>query len=164
MKNNSKVSVSCDVRLNKYEVIPHKMEVRKQIAYVPQEDSIQATSTPREAIYFSAKLRLPRHTSEDHLKTLTNEMITELGLSSCADTIIGGNLEKGISGGERKRTSVGVELVVRPALVFLDEPTSGKYIICMFFTLFFINSHIICFDRIGLLFSSATSSSFVQSS
>lgn len=125
MKNNSKVSVSCDVRLNKYEVIPHKMEVRKQIAYVPQEDSIQATSTPREAIYFSAKLRLPRHTSEDHLKTLTNEMITELGLSSCADTIIGGNLEKGISGGERKRTSVGVELVVRPALVFLDEPTSG---------------------------------------
>ena len=103
------------------------MEVRKQIAYVPQEDSIQVTSTPREAIYFSAKLRLPRNTTEEHLKTLTDEMIKELGLSSCADTVIGGNLEKGISGGERKRTSVGVELVVRPALVFLDEPTSGKY-------------------------------------
>jgi ABC-type multidrug transport system ATPase subunit len=52
-------------------------------------------------------------------------MITELGLTSCADTIVGGELIKGISGGERKRTSVGVELVVKPALVFLDEPTSG---------------------------------------
>lgn len=48
-----------------------------------------------------------------------------LGLTHCADTIVGGALIKGISGGERKRTSVGVELVVKPALVFLDEPTSG---------------------------------------
>jgi ABC-type multidrug transport system ATPase subunit len=52
-------------------------------------------------------------------------MLAELGLESCADTYVGGALLKGISGGERKRTSVGVELVVRPAMVFLDEPTSG---------------------------------------
>jgi len=52
-------------------------------------------------------------------------MLDELGLMSCADTLVGGALLKGISGGERKRTSVGVELVTRPALVFLDEPTSG---------------------------------------
>lgn len=52
-------------------------------------------------------------------------MIEELGLTKCADTLVGGALIKGISGGERKRTSVGVELVTRPALVFLDEPTSG---------------------------------------
>jgi hypothetical protein len=52
-------------------------------------------------------------------------MLDELGLTTCADTIVGGPLLKGISGGERKRTSVGVELVVRPAMVFLDEPTSG---------------------------------------
>ena len=47
------------------------------------------------------------------------------GLTHCADTYVGGALLKGISGGERKRTSVGVELVVKPAMVFLDEPTSG---------------------------------------
>jgi ABC-type multidrug transport system ATPase subunit len=52
-------------------------------------------------------------------------MLQELGLMKCADTIMGGPLLKGISGGERKRTSVGVELVVKPPMVFLDEPTSG---------------------------------------
>ena len=95
------------------------------IAFVAQDDSLQVTSTPREAIYFSAKLRLARSTPDSQLEKLTTRMITELGLTTCADTIVGGALIKGISGGERKRTSVGVELVVKPALVFLDEPTSG---------------------------------------
>jgi ABC-type multidrug transport system ATPase subunit len=71
-------------------------------------------------------LRLPRTTNESQLDKLTERMLTELGLKGCADTIVGGELIKGISGGERKRTSVGVELVTKPALVFLDEPTSGK--------------------------------------
>ena len=86
---------------------------------------MQATSTPREAIKFSAKLRLPRSTTEEELDALTNKMLASLGLTECADTYIGGPLLKGISGGERKRTSVGVELVVRPTEIFLDEPTSG---------------------------------------
>lgn len=86
---------------------------------------MQVTATPREAIRFSAKLRLPRDTKESQLDKLTERMLTELGLTACADTIVGGELIKGISGGERKRTSVGVELVTKPALVYLDEPTSG---------------------------------------
>jgi ABC-type multidrug transport system ATPase subunit len=61
--------------------------------------------------------------------------VNELGLSSCADTIVGGPLIKGISGGERKRTSVGVELVVKPNMVFLDEPTSGKLLLVVFSSL-----------------------------
>jgi len=117
--------VNADVRLNNYEVDPRNVEVRKQIAFVAQDDSLQVTATPREAIRFSAKLRLPRGTPNDEISVLTGHMLEELGLSNCADTIIGGELIKGISGGERKRTSVGVELVVKPALVFLDEPTSG---------------------------------------
>jgi ABC-type multidrug transport system ATPase subunit len=106
-------------------VDPTNLEVRKQIAFVAQDDSLQVTSTPREAIKFSAKLRLPRSTTDAQLNKLTERMLTELGLTDCADTIIGGALIKGISGGQRKRTSVGVELVTKPALVFLDEPTSG---------------------------------------
>eukprot|EP00591_Stephanopyxis_turris_P014818 CAMPEP_0195539598 /NCGR_PEP_ID=MMETSP0794_2-20130614/50136_1 /TAXON_ID=515487 /ORGANISM="Stephanopyxis turris, Strain CCMP 815" /LENGTH=501 /DNA_ID=CAMNT_0040673637 /DNA_START=420 /DNA_END=1922 /DNA_ORIENTATION=- len=101
------------------------MSVRKQIAFVAQDDSLQVASTPRECIRFSAKLRLPRSTSEKELDHLTDRMIEELGLTKCADTMLGGPLLKGISGGERKRTSVGMELVVKPSLVFLDEPTSG---------------------------------------
>jgi ABC-type multidrug transport system ATPase subunit len=113
------------VRLNNVAVDPTNIIVRKQIAFVAQDDSLQITATPREAIRFSAKLRLSRDTTDSELDKLTTRMIRELGLISCADTIVGGPLLKGISGGERKRTSVGVELVVRPALVFLDEPTSG---------------------------------------
>lgn len=113
------------MRLNNYTVNPADIAVRQLIAFVAQDDSLQVTSTPREAIYFSAKLRLPRSTPDRQLEKLTTRMIDELGLRDCADTIVGGELIKGISGGERKRTSVGVELVTKPALVFLDEPTSG---------------------------------------
>jgi ABC-type multidrug transport system ATPase subunit len=123
--SRGRLTIKADLRLNNYSVDTTNIQVRKQIAFVAQDDSLQVTATPREAIRFSAKLRLSRETSEDALDALTQRMITELGLTSCADTIVGGALIKGISGGERKRTSVGVELVVKPALVFLDEPTSG---------------------------------------
>jgi ABC-type multidrug transport system ATPase subunit len=124
-RTSGRVTITSDVRLNNYQVVPSDINVRKSIAFVAQDDSLQVTATPREAIRFSAKLRLPRGTTESQLDKLTERMIKELGLVSCADTIVGGELIKGISGGERKRTSVGVELVVKPALVFLDEPTSG---------------------------------------
>ncbi|GAX27856.1 ATP-binding cassette, subfamily G (WHITE), member 2 [Fistulifera solaris] len=123
--SQGRLQITADVRLNNYTVDPTNMTVRQLIAFVAQDDSLQVTSTPREAIYFSAKLRLPRTTTESQLQKLTEKMIEELGLTKCADTLVGGALIKGISGGERKRTSVGVELVTRPALVFLDEPTSG---------------------------------------
>jgi len=123
--SRGRVTIESDVRLNNYSVDPTNIRVRKQIAFVAQDDSLQVTATPREAIRFSAKLRMPRTTTDHQLDKLTTRMITELGLTHCADTIVGGALIKGISGGERKRTSVGVELVVKPALVFLDEPTSG---------------------------------------
>lgn len=124
-KSHGRLTVKADVRLNNYQVDPTNIKVRKLIAFVAQDDSLQVTATPREAIRFSAKLRLPRSTTDHQLDLLVERMLTELGLVSCADTLIGGELIKGISGGERKRTSVGVELVVKPALVFLDEPTSG---------------------------------------
>jgi ABC-type multidrug transport system ATPase subunit len=120
-----RITINADIRLNNYSVDPTNVNVRQQIAFVAQDDSLQVTSTPREAIYFSAKLRLPRYMTEKELTKLTKRMIVELGLEDCADTIVGGALIKGISGGQRKRTSVGVELVTKPALVFLDEPTSG---------------------------------------
>jgi len=123
--SRGRIKIDADVRLNNYEVDPTNLDVRKQIAFVAQDDSLQATSTPREAIRFSARLRLPRGVTNEEIEQLTNRMLEELSLEDCADTIVGGALIKGISGGQRKRTSVGVELVTKPALVFLDEPTSG---------------------------------------
>jgi ABC-type multidrug transport system ATPase subunit len=85
--------------------------------------------TPREAIRFSAKLRLPRSTTYQHLESIPEGMLTELGLLGYADTHIGEALVKGVSG-KRKRSSVAVELAVKPAVLFLDEPTSGFDIYC----------------------------------
>ncbi|CAE6945254.1 Abcg1 [Symbiodinium sp. CCMP2456] len=94
--------------------------VRSRIAYVMQKDEMFATSTPQEALSFSASLRLsgPR---EDR-KELISELLGSLGLLGCANTYIGNAVINGLSGGQRKRTAIGVELITRPDIVCLDEP------------------------------------------
>jgi len=99
--------------------------LRKRIAYVKQEDLMTATYTPREAMLFSATLRLPRSMPLADKKAKVEKMLEDLGLLGCADTYCGDDMLRGISGGEKKRTCIGIELVMDPKLVFLDEPTSG---------------------------------------
>lgn len=118
-----RLSVSHDLRLNNHAVDP--LALRPSIAFVAQEDSLTTTATVREAILFSAKLRLPRDVTDDELDRWTDRMIAQLGLTAQANSLIGGSLVRGLSGGERKRVSIGVELVVAPQLIVLDEPTSG---------------------------------------
>lgn len=79
--------------------------------------------TVRECLTFAARLKL--EASEDEKQERVNHMIKTLKLTKCQNTRIGGPLVKGVSGGERKRTSIGVELITDPNLVFLDEPTTG---------------------------------------
>jgi len=79
--------------------------------------------TVRECIDFAARLRTS-NTKEERDKKV-DRIIEDLKLSKCQNTKIGGPLVKGISGGERKRTSIGVELITDPSLIFLDEPTTG---------------------------------------
>jgi len=92
-------------------------------AYVQQDDILFQTMTVRECLEFAAKLKLDG-TTESKIKRV-DELIATLKLNKAQNTQIGGPLVKGISGGERKRTSVGVELITDPALIFLDEPTTG---------------------------------------
>ncbi len=79
-----------------------------------QNDALMATATPREAIMFSANMRLPSDTPKEKLVELVDKLLNDLGIVECADLFIGNALIKGISGGQRKRTSVGVEVVSNP--------------------------------------------------
>mmetsp|Transcript_7563 Transcript_7563/g.11006 ORF Transcript_7563/g.11006 Transcript_7563/m.11006 type:complete len:612 (+) Transcript_7563:173-2008(+) len=99
--------------------------IQDHIAYVAQFDTLHEPSTPREAIFFSARLRLPKETSDEKIHSIVDNALHALMLDKCADTIIGGGLIKGISGGQKKRTSIGVEMVTNPSVIMLDEPTSG---------------------------------------
>ena len=110
------------VVLNGLEAEPHMYQ--KDLAYVMQHDAMFATQTPREALHFTATLRLPEYTVEER-EDIVNAAITALRLDKCADTVIGSLLIPGLSGGEKKRAAVAVELISSPSLIFLDEPTSG---------------------------------------
>ena len=98
---------------------------RLQCAYVEQDDILLPHLTVFETLMYSARLRLPRKLSLAEKTDRVNAVIRQLGLEGCRDTKIGDSLSRGISGGERKRVAIGVELVTNPHILFLDEPTSG---------------------------------------
>lgn len=83
-----------------------------------------ATFTPRQSFNFVADLRLPNATEEDK-KSRVEELLKALGLMKCADTFVGNSLIRGVSGGQKKRVSIGIELLINPSILFLDEPTTG---------------------------------------
>ncbi|XP_072851318.1 broad substrate specificity ATP-binding cassette transporter ABCG2 isoform X2 [Pogona vitticeps] len=94
-------------------------------AYVVQEDILTGTLSVRENLQFSANLRLPQDRNNVEKNLRVDAVIQELGLQDCADTKIGTEFLRGVSGGEKKRCSIGMELITSPSLIFLDEPTTG---------------------------------------
>ncbi|KAM0823819.1 hypothetical protein ACQ4PT_070605 [Festuca glaucescens] len=94
-------------------------------AYVTQENVLMATLTVAEAVRYSAQLQLPDSMSPSEKRSRADDAIKQMGLAAVADTRIGGRVNKGISGGQRKRVSICIELLASPSLIFLDEPTSG---------------------------------------
>ncbi|KAF4973571.1 hypothetical protein FZEAL_9290 [Fusarium zealandicum] len=94
-------------------------------AYVMQQDILLPTLTVRETLKYSADLRLPPSTTAQERTRVVEEVILELGLKECADTRIGNSQHHGCSGGEKRRTSIGVQLLANPSVLFLDEPTTG---------------------------------------
>ncbi|XP_048579774.1 broad substrate specificity ATP-binding cassette transporter ABCG2 [Nematostella vectensis] len=93
--------------------------------YVVQDDVVMGTLTIRENLNFSACLRLPRTLSKKDREQRVNETVRDLGLTEVADQKVGTEFIRGVSGGERKRTSIGMELITSPSVLFLDEPTTG---------------------------------------
>jgi ABC-type multidrug transport system ATPase subunit len=109
----------------KLEIGSGKVDMADISAYVEQDDALFALSTVRETLMFAAQLRLPKSLSLAMKTERVTQVISELGLLGAKDTIIGNAMVRGVSGGERKRVSIGLELLHDPNLVFMDEPTSG---------------------------------------
>eukprot|EP00644_Phytophthora_capsici_P007533 jgi/Phyca11/111818/e_gw1.21.414.1 len=102
---------------------------RRIAAYVQQDDSLYSTLTVRECISYSAQLRLPSTLSDRVKDAMVDRTIAELNLTHVANSRIGSvggsGSRRGVSGGERRRVSIGMELVTAPQILILDEPTSG---------------------------------------
>ncbi|KAI3979474.1 hypothetical protein MKX01_001666 [Papaver californicum] len=101
-------------------------------AYVMQDDLLFPMLTVEETLMFSAEFRLPRSLSKSKKMARVQAVIDELGLRNAANTIIGDEGHRGISGGERRRVSIGVDIIHDPIVLFLDEPTSGLDSSCAF--------------------------------
>ncbi|CAJ1942931.1 unnamed protein product [Sphenostylis stenocarpa] len=99
-------------------------QLRKTCGFVAQEDNLLPMLTVRETLLFSAKFRLKEMTPKDR-ELRVESLLQELGLLHVAHSFVGGEENRGISGGERKRVSIGVDMIHNPPILLLDEPTSG---------------------------------------
>ncbi|XP_073001536.1 ABC transporter G family member 26 [Typha latifolia] len=108
-----------------YNDTPYSPSLKRRIGFVTQDDVLFPQLTVEETLVFAALLRLPTNMSKQQKHSRVDAIIKELNLERCRHTKIGGAFVKGISGGERKRTSIGYEILVDPSLLLLDEPTSG---------------------------------------
>jgi ABC-type multidrug transport system ATPase subunit/ABC-type multidrug transport system permease subunit len=96
---------------------------RQQMGYVPQDDIVHPQLTVRQALYFSARLRTDL--TDDEIDTRTEKVVRDLGIQDKIDDVIGSPERKILSGGQRKRVNIALELITDTPVLFLDEPTSG---------------------------------------
>lgn len=99
--------------------------LKSRIGFVTQDDVLFPHLTVKETLTYAARLRLPKTFTKEQKEKRALDVIYELGLERCQDTMIGGSFVRGVSGGERKRVCIGNEIIINPSLLFLDEPTSG---------------------------------------
>ncbi|XP_022731618.1 ABC transporter G family member 14-like [Durio zibethinus] len=104
---------------------PFSGAIKRRTGFVAQDDVLYPHLTVTETLLFTALLRLPNSLSRDEKVQHVERVIAELGLTRCRNSMIGGPLFRGISGGEKKRVSIGQEMLINPSLLLLDEPTSG---------------------------------------
>lgn len=105
---------------------PRDKSFKTYIGYVTQDErALIGALTVRENLLYAARLRLPSSIPDAVKAARVDDVIRTLGLSHVADTIVGTPFKRGISGGQKRRVSIGLELLKKPSILFLDEPTSG---------------------------------------
>ncbi|XP_062166783.1 ABC transporter G family member 20-like [Alnus glutinosa] len=119
----SKESLKGSVTLNG-EVLESRL-LKAISAYVMQDDLLFPMLTVEETLMFSAEFRLPRSLSKSKKRARVHALIDQLGLRNASQTVIGDEGHRGVSGGERRRVSIGIDIIHDPIVLFLDEPTSG---------------------------------------
>ena len=112
------------VLINGYDVHHQPEEIQGAIGYVPQDDLLIEQLTVWENLYYAAKLSFGQEPLE-RIRQLVERVLNDLGLSEIRDLKVGSPLNKTISGGQRKRLNIGLELLREPSVLFVDEPTSG---------------------------------------
>lgn len=116
---------SGQVRINGEDLYAIYDALRGSIGYVPQDDIVHPELTVFEAVKYSARFRLPPDYSEAEIDARVEQTLKDLGLDSLKNLEIGKPEKKVLSGGQRKRVNIALELVTDPVILFLDEPTSG---------------------------------------
>ncbi|CAD6446737.1 b36d4908-a87d-451c-9dc5-3204af660605-CDS [Sclerotinia trifoliorum] len=99
--------------------------LKKIISYVPQDDVVLSELMVRENILHSVRIRLPWSWVEKEIERYVDDLLSCLGLSHIQNSLVGDTVKPVISGGQRKRVSIGIELAAAPLALVLDEPTSG---------------------------------------
>jgi ABC-type multidrug transport system ATPase subunit len=118
--NGMRPATEGQVLINNQDLYQHLDSLKQSIGYVPQDDIIHRELTVYRTLYYVARLRLSRDVSAQEIEQIVNEVMDVTGLSERRDVSVGQ-----LSGGQRKRVSIAVELVTKPSIIFLDEPTSG---------------------------------------
>ncbi len=118
--NGMRPATSGYVLINNLDLYQHLDSLKQSIGYVPQDDIIHRELTVYRTLYYVARLRLSRDVSTREIDQIVNEVMDVTGLSERRDVPVGQ-----LSGGQRKRVSIAVELITKPSVIFLDEPTSG---------------------------------------
>ncbi len=98
---------------------------RGRIGYVPQDDILHADLTVWQALWYAARLRLPKDMADAEIARRIRQVLAQLGLEGTEHTRVGDQRKRGVSGGQRKRVNLAMELLTDPPILVLDEPTSG---------------------------------------
>ena len=116
--------VSGKVTINEYNVYEDRFKLKDIIGFIPQDDLLFEELTVFQNLYYNAKLCFGDF-SKDWILNIVNKTLTDLDLFDIKDLKVGNPIDKFISGGQRKRLNIGLELMREPSLLFVDEPTSG---------------------------------------